>query len=454
MGKRKKKSQADRISHLAEAIDDARLAALNPDPGPAAPTDLPVLLGRLLPLRDELPQLYQEAFFDPYVAFLQTLSRVEFSQILLNANAAQFVLDIAQCILQNGEGFEQQANEAFQEVVSDLFNGFLSAGSRLGVKPPDQSMIPPMVKFGNPDSGPYTFTIGATAQLGLQTGLVSLPPANARGGMLAWTALGHETAGHDILHADTGLLGELRDTVRTEVNDADVGDFLPEYWAQRIDETGSDALGVLHIGPAAGIGLIGYFRGLNAAFSGVVGLRNRGGSGPHPADILRGFLGAECVRHLAFDGSDEWADLILAETEKDVTTIVLEGNEIDSELAKKSAEAVARVVVSTPMVSLENHALCEIMNWTNDDEAVVDQIKPFLTTNQTIPDSLASGLKAAHAVSAATMSALSGEAPIDAIFQRMLLVLQTMHAKNPVNSPLMIAEGDLVQHRVFEPEHA
>lgn len=48
------------------------------------------------------------------------------------------MLDIAQAILQNGEDYQKEATDGFQEVVSDLYDGFLSAADRRGLKPPDQ----------------------------------------------------------------------------------------------------------------------------------------------------------------------------------------------------------------------------------------------------------------------------------------------------------------------------
>jgi exonuclease I len=40
------------------------------------------------------------------------------------------MLDIAHSILQNGEGFNEKATDSFQEVRSDLYDGFLSAEDR------------------------------------------------------------------------------------------------------------------------------------------------------------------------------------------------------------------------------------------------------------------------------------------------------------------------------------
>ena len=75
----------------------------------------------------------------------------------------------------------------------------------------------------------------------------------------------HETGGHDILHADDGLLRELQDKIAAAVAAAKLANHLAEYWADRIDETASDVLGILNLGPAAAVGVLAYFRGINAS---------------------------------------------------------------------------------------------------------------------------------------------------------------------------------------------
>jgi hypothetical protein len=119
---------------------------------------------------------------------------------------ARLMLDIAQSILQHGERYNKTPTDAFQEVVSDLYDGFLSAEDRRGIKPPDLMIIAPLVKWGNPESGPYTWPADATGEFDVKTAIVNLPPANAEQGIFAWAAIGHETAGHDIIHADNELL--------------------------------------------------------------------------------------------------------------------------------------------------------------------------------------------------------------------------------------------------------
>ncbi len=432
------------ISNLAGCVEDARQAGLDSDTGPSDPTDLHNLRGRLETCRDKLPPLYRTAVYDPFIAKLDNLGQQGFTKILLSdpnkEGIAGLLFDIAHAILQNGEGFQQRATDGFQEVVSDLFDGFLGAEGRKAVKSPDKGAIPPLVKWGNPDSGPYTWPVDATISFDVKAPIVNLPPSNARHGILAWAALGHEIGGHDILHADTGLLPELADKVNQALNNVNLGDPFPDYWSERIDETASDVLGILNMGPAAGVGLIGYFRGLNAAFTGSAVLRNNGpDQDPHPADILRGFLAASCVRRLGFSGAAAWAAAIEDETRKDVTTIRLSGVTISEEDARKSADVVAEVIMHAKLQSLENHSLGYIQNWRNADEVIVQQLRSLLTTIGQLPTKLESGIYAAHVVAAAVTVALSPNANIPLLFDRMLGILKKMHDSNPSWGPLFVA---------------
>ena len=444
------------ISNLGNCVEDARLAGLDQDPGPPDSTDFFSLRGRLEAVRARFSPLYQEVAFDPFVAKLDRLGENGFNRILIGdptrAGIAGTMLDIAQALLQRGERDEAKALGSFEEVVSDLYDGFLSAEDRRGVAPPDKETDPPLVKFGNPGDGPYTWPVDATQTFGLRVAVVNLPPVNAHHGLLAWPALGHETAGHDILHADNGLLGEVSDAVRKGLMHEKGTTSLAGYWADRIDETASDVFGILNMGPAAGIGLIGYFRGLNAAFGLGAHLRTIGPSNdPHPADILRGFLAAETVRLLEFDGAAAWSALIEEETEKDLAEIRLAGKVVDASTAKASAQTVAREIVTHRMDSLEQHALGDIQTWRNTDEEIGQELAASLMTANPIPPDLPK-IYAAHMVAAATMAALAGRANIPAIFGRMLDLLKAKNDANPTFGPLLVRHpGNISRDRAYLP---
>lgn len=446
------------ISNLAVCIEDVRRAVLTPLQSPEPPTDFHELRGRLEAVKDKLPKLYQETAVKPFLRKLDELGPRGFVEILIrdperNSNA-RLMLDIAQAILQHGEGYFPLATDAFQEVVSDLYDGFLSAADRVGVKPPDLSVIPALVKWGSPESGPYTWPVDATSVFDLQAAIVSLPPIHANAGVLSWPSLPHEVCGHDILHADIGLLEELSQTVWNELNRANVGHNLPDYWASRIDETASDVLGVLNAGPAAAIGLVGYFRGMNAAFTGKAALRNIGPTDdPHPADILRGYLGAYATGLLEFSGAQEWQRVILAEADKDLASIRLENRAVDANAARESARIVAETIMKTKLRSLEHTSLSQIQNWRDRDEQITLALRSLLqTTGTPLPTLYRDGFYAAHVIAAAVTEALSKNANPEIVFQRMVTLLKMMHDANPSWGPLIVPHpGDIFRHFAYIP---
>jgi len=444
------------VSNLPACVEDAKLSALDGDTGPDDPDNFHELMGRLEASRLKLPPLYRQTVFNPFVAKFNELGPANFSQILFDdpdrESTGGLMMDIAHAILQNGEHFQEVATDAFEEVVSDLYDGFLSAQDRKGIKVPDRAVVAPLVKWGNPAFGPYTWPVDATREgFDVEAAIVSLAPANARLGLMAWGALGHETAGHDILHADVGLRAELSTLIRIELQKQNIGFGLAEYWSSRIDETASDVMGILNMGPAAAIAQIAFFRGLNGAFSGVATLRSVGpANDPHPADVLRGYLAAATVRLLSFDESSIWSNIIDKETDKDAGIIRVAGVPISRQVARQSAEIVAGVVASQSCASLKNHALIEIQDWRNKDEAIVSELRQILTTATPLKLELASGVFAAHVVSAAVTAALVSGANIPVLFARMLSILKTMHNKNPSWGPLFILHPSTVtRHRAY-----
>jgi hypothetical protein len=452
-------TDAPDLSNIDACVRDARDAGLDSAAGPAEPNNYQQLLLRLEAAKTKLPPIYVARFAEPFIAELRRLGPQGFADVLMSdparERAAGLMMDMAHVILQNGEGFESQATDAFQEVVGDLYDGFLSAGDRAGNKLPDHAMLAPLIKWGNPDFGPYTWPITATSIFSAEAAVVSLPPANARKGLFAWTALGHETAGHDIIHADDGLEEEMSQTVFSQLSAASIGAGLADYWSARIDETASDVMGILNMGPAAAIGLAIYFRGLNAAFGGQARLRNEGpASDSHPADILRGFLAASTVRLLSFDGAAAWAEAIDRETMKDVTQIRVAGVPITVERAKRSCEIVAHALAATRMAALNGHSLIEIQDWRNRDEEIVAAITPALLTNSPVSMEHQSGIYAAHVVAAAALAAAAGAAPIGNIFQRMLGVLKTMHDANAAWGPLFVAHPGTISRHIAYVRHA
>jgi hypothetical protein len=436
--------------NMRACVEDSRNAVAAKRRGPDDPTDFRALLRRLAAAARRLPRLYRQVVLRPYVAELEGIGPADFKAILdadpNREGEASLLLDIAHAILQNGDRYEDQATDAFQEVVADLYDGFLSAEDRAGVKPPDHGVIAPLVKWGSPESGPYTWPVDDTSGYGAMAGIVSLPPSHTSAGLMGWSALSHETAGHDILHADDGLLLELKRAVRVALENARLPRPLPTYWSSRIDETASDVLGILNMGPAAGIGIIAYFRG----FSRQLRLSTEGeADDPHPADVLRGWLASETVRLLSFRNRDAWAEALSAETDADAGTspILLEETRVSREAAVRSAGIVAGTLVNTPLECLEGRALGRIQDWADRDEKIVLEMRRHLRSN-----ARAKAYKrvrnhyAAHVVAAAVYEALRDpKAEVGAVHGRMLTILEKMHNANPAWGPLFLSRAKAVR---------
>jgi hypothetical protein len=433
------------LAGLTACVEDARKAALSRAAGPSDPADFASLRMRLDKACARLPPTYRTQVGEPLLRLLDRLGPRGFARVLAGdperEGDARLMLDVSQALLQHGERYQARATDAFQEVVSDLYDGFLSAEDRRGVKPPDHGVTAPLVRWGSAEAGPYTWPATATASLGVKAAVVSLPAANASAGLLAWPALAHEAAGHDVLAADDGLRDELSRAVRDEILARKLSPEIAGYWSERIDESAADVLGVLNMGPSAAVGLVGYFRALNAAWRGTASLRNVGrAEDPHPADIARAYLAAETVRLLDFDGAGRWADRLVAEADRDLGQVRLGGSAVSAGIAKASAAAVARAVVTTRLRSLEGRALGEIQNWRNEDEAVVAALRRELSdgaaggsagSGPAARGGHVEGAYAAHAVAAGVYEAAAGGAAPAQVMERMIAVLGAMNRRNP-----------------------
>lgn len=438
------------ISNLPNCITEVRQANAQP---PAVPTfdryktNYNQLLADLQAAIPHLPYVYQQAAARPLIRYLRNYGPLRFQLLFQTrtnnsqiASLQQIIADACMAVLV----FDAQVNlgtNAFSEVVSDLYNSFLSNANRVSqqgtpIEPPTYGVIPPLVTFGNQDAGPYTWPAPATAQmLGLKCAIVSLPPAQLTGGVLAWSSLGHETGGHDVTHADRGLLDELTQQVRRAVNTRFRSPALANYWARCIDETSADALGILNVGPSAGMGLIGYFRALGNGKLRTVGST----SDPHPIDLLRGYFAAAMVKRLSFAGAAEWSATIFAETAKDNAPLYFVdalGNyspfPVSLADAIASVDVVADTILTAKLQSIQGHSFQELLDWKDSDQAIVDNLVPVIKVSNTLPIELQGpGFYASYVVAAATQAALENGTILSNVFSNMQFFLATMHLQNP-----------------------
>jgi hypothetical protein len=131
-----------KVPGMKACVEDSRAACADLSTGPVEPLDFRQLMQRLEVSKLKLPPLYRRHCAEPFVAQLQELGDTGFQEVIkrdkTRENEAGLMFDIAQESL-HGEGFEAIATDAFEEVVSDLYDGSLSAEDRAGIKPPDAS---------------------------------------------------------------------------------------------------------------------------------------------------------------------------------------------------------------------------------------------------------------------------------------------------------------------------
>jgi hypothetical protein len=422
------------LAGLGACVDEAREAALSKLGPPPDPASFASLRSRLQRACGALDAGHRRAIGEPLLRALERLGPDGYRRLLEEdperVGGAALLLDLCQAVLQRGEGYQAKATRAFQEVVGDLWDGFLSAEARGGVKPPEGGTVPPIVRWGTGETGPYTWPVTATASLEAGAGVVSLPAANAGAGLVAWPALAHEVAGHDLVAADRGLSEELGEAVRSGLLAERLPAPVAAYFSERIDEVAADVLGILNMGPAAGVGLLGYFRGLNGAWRGTAALRNVGrAEDPHPADIARAYVAAETIRLLSFSGAGRWADRIAAEADRDLHQPRLGDLAVTPGVLKDAAAAVARAIVRTPLRALEGRALGQVQGWTDADEAIVARLRTALREGGAAPGRYGAGAFAAHAVAAAVYEGASGAASPREAFGEMVTMLDAMASR-------------------------
>ena len=138
----------------------------------------------------------------------------------------------------------------------------------------------------SPEAGPFTLPVDTIqGMFGGTIAAVSLPASFAPHPCL-FASLAHETGGHDVLHADPGLLGELKEKVAQKFPD------YGELWAYWMDETAADVYGLLNYGPSYTYCMAFAFSAINTAYGSKELLHldsysSYGTLDVHPTDVLR-----------------------------------------------------------------------------------------------------------------------------------------------------------------------
>lgn len=198
-----------------------------------------------------LHEPYLVDVLQPFLDYLYGLREAAFSEMIQNqCPEGRRIQEVAEPLLQrNYQGkYLQSAYRdlvAFQAVVTSIYNS---------VSPVKTNYLPPLVKWGGVweegEERKSAYTIPAD-KTKLRAGVVSLIPSHRVGGILAWSSLGHEVAGHNFLNSHPKLIGELANKVHKAIQNKLKNPKLAQYWKDRTEELASDVLGVLNTGPSA-----------------------------------------------------------------------------------------------------------------------------------------------------------------------------------------------------------
>lgn len=449
---------------LNDCIAAACRSMLDLDPGPDDPSDYATLLSDLERLGN-FPGLYRELAIKPLQSALVQLGPESFAAMEALQQGHLLILDLAQALGQRHGNYHRHELMALQEVVSDLFDGFLSAEDRRGLQPPDRPIPAPLVKWGRPHMGPYTFAVDQMSALGVGCGVVSLPGAVARAdGLFAWGALPHEACGHDIIACERGLLGQLATKIagvlrsdlpssaaRLGLDERDWGpamEPLIDHWVYTLEEAVSDVLGVLNMGPAAAVAILILMCGSADANHNtreqnlVADLLDR-----HPVPVLRIVLSSEVLRNAGFgaiEATKGWpnrlAELLDFEASDLVGSrkVIVSGQVVHQEFAFESARIVGRVIATARVAALGGVSLRSIQTWRDRDERIVGSLRGALADSEgaNVQELMGSDYYAAHVVAAAILEALDRPDDIPRLHRNMVFLLTIMHEANPSWGPL------------------
>jgi hypothetical protein len=431
---------------------------LSPVPSPdGSPFDAAKLQAVVRARQPLLPASYRSAYVGPLLAALPDITvqlKQQYDEESAQAGADRAMEDITSAIdtlvgavRDWGEPAYRKPLRRFEAVVSNLYRSFLSNEQRAGISLPLLETIPPLVTFArSPNAGPFTMPVNSVKQfVGASIGVVSLPGCYAQHPLL-WPALAHETCGHDVLHADPGLLKELSAGV-TKLGGLPHG--IGSVWAYWMDETASDVYGLLNIGPTFALSLAAFFSALEVVNGGHQQIGTIGTILPmqagrlvdeHPVDLLRLYVALgviESLEGLSVAKRQEWIariENVADQAAGGATTISVV--DIDSrkviqalplQAMADAARKVGAYIATAKLVALGGHSIQEIETWDNTDEQAALSIEQAAVSGNIV----ALG-DDAQLLAGATMAFLADPTKYAAITQNLNAAFDDSFARDPI----------------------
>jgi hypothetical protein len=400
-----------------------------------------------LPLNAKLPELTTSLQQELQRAVAQGADENE-----VLANIKSLVDTLAGAVQDWVEPAYAQPLKRFEAVISNFYRSFLSREQRASISLPLIETVPPLVTFAPlPDQGPFTMPADDVEELiGVKIGVVSLP-GSYRAHPLTWTSLAHECGGHDVIHADPGLMDELARGVATLPG---LPSGIGRLWASWMDEAAADVYGLLNIGPSFAVNLAAFFSALRASapnsqsrlgpISNELPIKDGRPADVHPVDLLRVYLAMGVTAEqtgLTSAAKTSWL-LQLQEVAKEasggVTTIDVV--DVDSGQAvqhlqlsamAKAAQAVGGYIATAKLNALQGHSIQDIETWDDTDEAAAQTVFEAAKADKSLI-----GLgDDAQLLAGTTMAFYDNAAGYDAITSALNDALDDSFVRDPVFGP-------------------
>jgi hypothetical protein len=464
---------ADNIDKVCSILAEVDLFGAGGEPLPR----LDVLSQTVEDAAPLLPHLYTATYTDPLTGGLQRL----ISQMGRKDPTTLETLTAAVYQHRTGSALATPLSQ-FIAVISDLYRSFLDKDKRANAGVPLSETLPPLAMFQHDGSnGPFTLPVDATNQLmGATVGVVSLPATYADHPFI-WAALAHETGGHDVTHADAGLLDELGNGIAAAfagmADDPSIARAdLTRLWAYWIDEASADAYGLLNVGPAFAPNLAVFFAALNAKITGTPGLRMESGFSqddpdqildPHPTDIIRLHLAIGVIESLSGLAAAVRAQYVkqigdLAARFATGDSVTIAGNIPDNNnqlqplqakvplaVMQQAARRVGGYIASARLNALGAHSIQDIETWDDPDEASAQTVKAAFAAAQPV-DRLGDD---AQLLAGATMALLDNPDQYKSITDSLMHGLNHSFQTDPIwgVAPVDAAYIRYAEHLVLSP---
>jgi hypothetical protein len=410
-----------------------------------------------------LPLVYQTGYVDPLVQHLNTVL----------TRTGGDVEPFAASVYEHAPGSQVLPQlRRFLAVISNFYRSFLSKAKRSAINVPLVEQLPPLAFFKNSgEDGPFTIPADDVQKLfGSTIGVVSLP-STYRDDPLLWASLAHETGGHDVLHADPGLLEELADGLRNlfgggplpangNLTQPQLDGLLWSYWT---DEAASDVYGLLNIGPEFAFNLAAFFAAMNARIAKMQhqpetpmpSLRTESGPNAaddpsldvHPTDILRLHLAIGVVENLQALSSATRARYVA--DLQNLAVLCAQGTdtvEIQGDVAvtrdqwvtvnmsrpladmQEAARRAGAFIATAKLQALDNHSVQEIETWDDPDESTAQKIADTLAQNASVADMGDD----AQILAGATLALVAQPKLYDKVTRRLEEALDRSFAHDPI----------------------